>query len=179
MFNHLLITGRPRVGKTTLIIKAIKEVVSLKPSKVIKGFVTSEIKENSKRIGFNLETMDGKTGILARVEKYSEFKSNMRVGKYFVLLKDLESFIKEFYYDSDLLVIDEIGKMELYSKSFKESVGFALEHRRIFGTISRFNHPFIQSISERKDVRIVELTKDNRNIIGDEIMKLLMALLGD
>jgi len=177
MFRHLLITGRPRVGKTTLVKNTIKEVTSLKPSVNIRGFITNEIRMNSKRIGFNLETFDGQTGILARVEKYCEFNSDIRVGNYFVFLNDLEKFTGTFSDHSDILVIDEIGKMELYSERFIESLDFALENKKIFGTLGKVNHPIISSILGRRDTKIIELTKNNRYEMGVKAIKLLIDLL--
>lgn len=125
MFEHILITGRPGVGKTTLIKRLAIEIKTLKPSWTVTGFWTSEIRQKGQRIGFNIHTLNGQQGILARLSD-QRFKSKFRVGKYSVDIKDLEEIaVPILYRNTDLLIIDELGKMELFSQKFREAVKFA------------------------------------------------------
>jgi nucleoside-triphosphatase len=80
----LLIEGRPGSGKTT----AARRLVSLLADKGanVTGFTTAEIREGGSRIGFSIETIDGKTGVLAHVDL-----EGPRVGKYAVDVRAFES----------------------------------------------------------------------------------------
>ena len=114
MRKNILITGMPKSGKSTLLKKIIK-----KHDKKT-GFVTNEIRENGERVGFEIETHTGQKSVLANIN----FKTSLKVSKYFVNIKNLDEIIpkvSEFNGD-DLLFIDEIGQMELFSKKFKQLV---------------------------------------------------------
>jgi len=121
MGKTILLTGRPRVGKTTI----IKDVVRRLPGQA-GGFYTEEMGERGRRQGFKIVTLDGREGILAHVG----IKSRMRVSKYGVNLADLEhvgvASIREALAQKDYVVIDEVGKMELFSQAFKDAVWAAI-----------------------------------------------------
>ena len=174
MHKHLLITGKPGVGKTTLIKKIIQEIRNITPNYNITGFYTNEIRQDGLRIGFDIHTIDGRQGILARSNE-SQFKSRIRVGKYFVNITDLEDLVVPLLYNStDLLIIDELGKMELFSLKFQKAVNFAFNNQpRVIATLPYYKHTFLDSIRKRQDVIIFELTRSNRKqIFGDIIQKL-------
>ena len=101
--KNILITGMPKSGKSTLLRKIIKKY----NHKV--GFVTNEIREDGERIGFELETHSGKTGMLAN----TKFITDFRVSKYSVDIKKLNTIIPDVRnsYENDLLFLDEIGQM--------------------------------------------------------------------
>jgi len=111
----ILLTGGPGIGKTTIIKKWISEIY-----KEAGGFYTEEIREKGKRIGFKIKTINGKEGILSKI---GSGKHN--VGKYTVNIdifeeigvKALEDALKNK--EVKYIVIDEIGKMELFSEKFK------------------------------------------------------------
>jgi nucleoside-triphosphatase len=109
MVKNIFITGLPGCGKTTLIKEILKELKI--PAK---GFFTEEIRKEGERIGFKIVTLSKKEGILAE----KGFKSLYRVSKYGVILKDLEEIgvreIEEGLKGDFLIVVDEIGKMELF-----------------------------------------------------------------
>ena len=77
---NVLLTGRPGIGKTTLIKKVI-DMTSLSKG----GFYTEEIREAGQRVGFSLTTLDRKESVLAHVK----IRSPYRVGRYGV---DIDSF---------------------------------------------------------------------------------------
>jgi nucleoside-triphosphatase len=162
--KNILITGKPRVGKTTLIQCLVDHLESAG------GFYTQEIIRNHVREGFKIITLDGSEGILAKKGMPSPF----RVGKYGVLTEDLEEIgvkaIEAAIPDKDVIVIDEIAKMELFSLPFKESVINALDcPKKVLGVIQLSNHPFLNRIRKRKDVTIYELTVHNRESIYQTI----------
>ena len=109
-----LLTGRPGTGKTSLIKQAITETVLSAG-----GFYTEEIRVQDIRQGFRLITLDGKSITLSHID----IQSHYRVGKYGV---DIDAFdkvgvssLKQATIGCQLVVVDEIGKMELFSVIFK------------------------------------------------------------
>jgi len=172
MSTHLLITGKPGVGKTTLIKKVGVKLREAKPNWYIAGFYTNEIRQNGLRIGFDIHTFDGQRGILARSNE-PQFKSKLRVGKYSVNLTDLDKLVVPLLYkSSDILVVDELGKMELFSSRFRKAVLFAFDNQpRILATLPSYKNPFLVSIRNRPDVHIWELTRSNQGQILKEIIE--------
>ena len=169
MGKTILLTGRPRVGKTTI----IKDVVGRLPGQA-GGFYTEEIRERGQRQGFKIVTPDGQEGILAHVS----IKSRMRVSKYGVNLADLESIgvaaIREAVAHKDYVVIDEIGKMELFSQAFKDAVWEAVHSDKpVLGTITLRPHPWADSVKALPQVTIIGVTEANRDEIPSQISDLL------
>ena len=131
MKQAYLLTGKPGVGKTTLIREALSQA-----KKTPGGFYTREIRSQALRQGFEIVTLDGLTAVLAHVS----FESPYRVSKYGVNVDNLNSVgvaaIRRAIKECDLIVIDEIGKMELLSLDFREAVLEALgSSRKVLGTI--------------------------------------------
>ncbi|XP_061997916.1 uncharacterized protein LOC133715427 isoform X3 [Rosa rugosa] len=127
----LLVTGPPGVGKTTLIVKVFETLKSSNPNLKIQGFYTSEVRQGGERVGFQVVTLDGRTAPLASSTISSpESLRWPTVGKYKVDVASFESLavpelqVRE---DTDLFVIDEVGKMELFSSSFFPAVLRVLE----------------------------------------------------
>lgn len=172
MSNHLLLTGKPGVGKTTLTKKIVAKLRNTKPNWNLIGFYTNEIRKDGLRIGFDIHTFDGQRGILARSNE-PQFKSKLRVGKYTVFLTDLDNLVVPLLYkSSDILVIDELGKMELFSSKFQKAVLFAFDNQpRILATLPYYKNPFLVSIRNRPDVHIWELTRSNHSQIYKEILR--------
>jgi nucleoside-triphosphatase len=162
--NYLL-TGHPGVGKTTVMKKLI-EKFKLPAG----GFYTEEIRENNIRTGFAIVTLSGFKGVLA----HRNFKSRYKVGKYGVGVYTLNKIgvteIELCLVEKKVIVIDEIGKMELLSPQFQEVVWKALDaDNPVLGTITLARHPFAQKVKARDDVKIYEVTKQNQ----DEVLKIL------
>lgn len=168
--HNILITGLPRTGKTTLILDIIKEM-----KKDVIGFVTKEIRIDNVREGFSIETFSGLNKVLAS-KKYSEGK--FRVASYGVYVENVdlvveeltERFIKEKY---DFIIIDEIGKMELFSSIFKIFVLKSLDTRKVIGTIMLRDNEFTRKVKNREDTQVFNLTKENRESVKDQIMELI------
>lgn len=170
-YKNILITGRPGIGKTSVILKAVQQF----PGRM-GGFITGEIKRSGKRVGFELETLDGKRGILAHIDVKSPYK----VSRYRVNIDDLEKIgvksIKNALDDCELIVIDEIGKMELFSSNFRNVVLEALNSAvKVLATITHSNLPFVIKIKNRKDVKILEVTIKNREYLHKKILHSLSS----
>ena len=99
--KNILLSGRPGVGKTTLVIRVIEELRSIK----VGGFYTEEIRQKGIRKGFRIKTLDGQEGILA----HRDIESRFRVGRYRVSMSDLEGIatfaIKKSIEKSDTIII--------------------------------------------------------------------------
>jgi len=166
--NKYLITGKPGTGKTTAIIKMAEE---LKDEAA--GFYTAEIREGKSRRGFEIVSLSsGKRAPLAHVD----FKSSKRVGKYGVRPENLRPFLDELEEAINdrgrrLLLLDEIGKMELFSQKFKEIVLNALDsYHPLVATITARPEPFCNNLKKRPEVSLFELDYDNRDRIPDELL---------
>ncbi|HEY62373.1 MAG TPA: NTPase [Anaerolineae bacterium] len=164
-----LLTGRPGIGKTTIIQQILHKVPYSKG-----GFFTQEIREGNKRVGFSIVTLDGQQEVFAHVK----FPKKYHIGKYGVDLGVLNSIgvisIRKAMEDNDLVVIDEIGAMELLSVEFVEILKVVLESGvPVLGTIMQRNHPVANWIKSRKDVMLIEVNLQNREKMAIDIIKML------
>jgi nucleoside-triphosphatase len=154
----VLLTGRPGCGKTTLIKRVVDELAL--PAG---GFYTEEIREAGTRVGFRLITLDGNEAVFAHVD----LKTPERLGKYGLDLCALESVgveaLRRAVRGRHLVVIDEIGPMEIRSAIFCEVVNEALDSGApILGTITVRSFPFTNAIKKRHDITLIEVRPNNR-----------------
>jgi nucleoside-triphosphatase len=164
----ILLEGRPGSGKTTV---AWRLMEILKADGVaVCGFVTREIREQGRRVGFSFETTDGATGLLAHVD----FAGLPRVGKYGVDLAEFERVavpvVSEASRDK-IVLIDELGKMELASKLFREASlsVFDDDQAVVVATIHSFKHPVTDGLKRRRDIHLIEVTRRNRDELPEAI----------
>jgi nucleoside-triphosphatase len=156
--NNILVAGPPRSGKSTLIEKVVQSV-----SRPATGFFTQELREKGRRVGFSITTLQGKTGVLA----HQRIRSAFRVGKYGVNLEDLDQIAVPSMLPStpdQIVVVDEIGKMECFSRLFKETlIQVISSDNLVIGSVAIKGDRFIQSIKERDDVSLVSITEKTRD----------------
>ena len=164
--RNFLVTGLPGVGKTTLIRK-ISE--ALKPFHPV-GFYTEEIRERGVRRGFELISLKGERKLLS----HKGISSPYKVGQYKVDIEGFEDFLDSISFFSSsarLIIIDEIGKMECLSLRFQEILTEILDSdKRLIATIALKGTGLIAAVKKRKDVRIFEITKKNRESLLFEIL---------
>src|SRR3990167_373772 len=155
MRKNILITGMPRSGKSTLLKKLIQKF----DQKV--GFVTNEVRKDGERVGFELETHTGEKSMFANMN----FKTNFKVSRYFVDVDNLEVIIPkvENFRNGDFLFLDEIGQMELFSEKFKKLVIKYIDSpNTCIATLSKvYTNEFIESIKNRTDIILIEITEYN------------------
>jgi nucleoside-triphosphatase len=166
MDPKVLLTGRPGCGKTTLIKRVVNEL-----SLPAGGFYTEEIRERGQRVGFKIITLDGKEAVFAHVD----FKSSERLGKYGLDLSVLETVAVAALHAAvrarRLVVIDEIGPMEIRSAMFRRVVNEALNSGApVLATIVARPLPFTDAIKSRSDVSIVEVRVKNRDKLVSELL---------
>ena len=172
MSRKVLLTGRPGCGKTTLITRVVDELDS-----DAGGFYTEEIRKRGTRVGFKVVTLDGDEAVLAHVD----FKTSQRVGKYGLELSGLESVgvqaLREAVRARRLVVIDEIGPMEIRSQIFRAAVNEALDSEvPVLATIFARPLPFTDAIKSRPDVMLIEVRPDNREQLVRELSNRLRNL---
>ena len=144
------------------------------------GMITENIIEDEERVGFYVTNWTTKQrGILA----YVDMKSNVTVGKYGVNIEVLEEVgvpaIVDATENADIIVIDEVGKMEVESEQFIEAVKDAIDMDKpmILTLHKKSRNPLLQDIRRRDDVRILEVTPINRSLLPYKIVKLLTGEL--
>lgn len=174
MKRVILLTGRPGIGKTSVLLKAVEEL-KVRDLRV-GGMISREVRERGSRVGFEiLDLATGRRGWLAHVKQ----PSGPKVGKYRVNLEDLNLIgvvsIENAIRNADVVVVDEIGPMELFSPSFKRAVAEAVRSGRLMlGTVHRrARDPLIDMIKARRDVEILEVTPENRG----QLHKLIIGKL--
>lgn len=184
--KHVLLTGRPGIGKTTL----IKKTCDLLKIKGIgaKGFFTEEICENGRRVGFDIVDLDGRRGELARIRGKQTDRCHPEycVGQYIVNMKSFEAIALPVFCNAGqpghILVVDEIGKMELFSKKFKDcvSTAFSSPKTTILGTIPIAKQrpiQFVEELRTRPGVKVITVDYKNRNGLENEISDMLISAL--
>jgi nucleoside-triphosphatase len=172
MKNVCLLTGPPSVGKTTLIKQAVGEF-----QRKACGFYTEEIRENNERHGFRLVTLDGQKVDLSR----TDLKSPYHVGKYGVNIEGLEEVgvasLLPGKSDCDLVVVDEIGKMEMLSLKFRDAIEKLIaDNRRMLGTILFHHHTWADIIKARTEVQIIVLNRNNYQQVFNEVKSWLREI---
>jgi nucleoside-triphosphatase len=174
MGTALLVSGPPGSGKTTL----IRAVLGQLPARA-GGFLTEEIREGGERIGFRIVTLDGRSGILAAVRA----RGRAQVGRYRVDVPTFEAVgivaLEAATVAADLIVVDEIGKMELCSPQFLPALEAALVSvKPLLGSILHAPHPVTDAIKRRPEVELYRVSVRNRNDLAEAIAARLRTELG-
>ena len=173
MKRALLLTGKPGTGKTALIKEALTRT-KVKGG----GFYTEEIRTGGIRQGFRIVTLDGQEAILAHVGISSPYQ----VSKYRVDTDSLNrvgvSALRQALKETDLIVIDEIGKMELLSPQFRGVVMQAINSgQKVLGTIMLNPHPFADEIKRHPKVETLLVTRDNRTKVMGKVLTWLTEMV--
>jgi nucleoside-triphosphatase len=171
MGTALLVTGAPGVGKTTL----IRAVVAALPRRS-GGFVTEEIREEGQRVGFRVRSLDGAEAVLAHVRGVR----GPRVGRFQVDVASFERVgvgaLEAATREADLVVVDEIGKMELCSARFVTALEAALDSPKpLLGTVLQAPHPWVDALKRRSNVELYRLSERNRADLQDALLARLAA----
>ena len=173
-----LVTGPPGVGKSTLISRV---VFRLKGTGVmVGGCLTSEMREKGVRVGFAVVNLtDGGRGELASATSHL----GPRVGRYRVNLKDLASVgaagLQRASESSEVIVIDEVGPMELVSPEFRRALKACIESGKpILAVVHpRLDDDLLTELKEKAE-EIVTLSLDNQDSVGDYIAAKILAAVG-
>ena len=168
----ILLTGRPGIGKTTV----IRRLAELFPGRVIAGFYTDEIRVAGQRQGFRVTAFSGATDILAHTRTHSPH----HVGRYGVDVDAFEQIaLTELVRPADVLLLDEIGKMECFSPSFVHAVRDALEGSTpLVATVALSGSGFIAEVKDRPDIELRQVTAQNRDKLPAQLAERIISATG-
>jgi len=135
------------------------------------GFYTEEVREGGQRVGFKIVTLEGEEGILA----HKGLKSPHKVGRYGVNIEDIERVavgaLRRALKGAEVIIIDEIAKMELFCPSFAPVVRECLDSEKpVLATLQMKRLPFIEEVRGRPDVLLLSLTPGNREEVAERAL---------
>jgi len=170
---RLLLEGRPGIGKSTL---ARRLLALLQQARVpVAGFTTRELRTGGRREGFAVEAVSGARGILAHVE----LPGPPRVGRYGVDLATFERVALPALRaprTGGVVVVDELGKMELASAAFCEAVADLLARDvAVVATVHLGHHRFTDALKRRPDIRVLRVTDGTRDALPEQLMDRLIG----
>jgi nucleoside-triphosphatase len=175
---RLLLEGRPGIGKTTV---ARRLLALLRDAGVpLGGFVTDEVRTGGRREGFAVQTVAGQRGVLAHVE----LPGPPRVGRYGVDLPAFErvalpAMVAPRPVGVVVVVVDELGRMELASAAFRDAMSDLLDREvAVVATVHVHRHPFTDALKRRPDLRVIRVTERSRDALPERLAAELVAAVG-
>lgn len=165
----LLLTGRPGVGKTTVVRRVADELDG-----GVAGFYTEEIRDDEGRKGFRIVGLDGWRAVMAHVDRAGE----PRVSRYGVDVEVVEEAVARMPRpeggDAPLFVVDEIGKMECLSERFVAWIRSILDSdARLLASVARRGGGLVAEVKEHPDAEVLEVSRRNRDRMPGRILERL------
>ena len=172
--KHVFLTGPPAIGKSTTIQRTLELLSDVR----VAGFYTEEVREDDRRTGFEIIGLStGHRTMLA--SQYSD--SNLKLRRFGIELPNLEEIVnRELRASSQpqLFVIDEIGKIQLYSELFIETVNEILDGMTpVLGTVALYGGGLIEETKQRRDTNIIEVGLENRDGLPSQIVDQLRTVI--
>ena len=172
MGQTLLLTGRPGVGKTT-VIKKVTEGLGWQAG----GFYTEEIRDaDGRRTGFRLITLDGNEAVMAHVDLRSQTRP--QVSRYGVDVSAIEDVgvaaLRKAMASDQVVFVDEIGKMELFCNAFRQAIEDAVEgDHTVIGTVMTGARPWVDHLKANDQVVVWQVTAENRDEMPQRVRRWL------
>lgn len=164
----LFLTGIPGVGKSTLlgrIVDSLYQSTSLK----IAGFITRDVRNtDGNRIAFETTTLDkSKTGQLATKNNDGTYKLNHETMNTVVI-----PTIQEAMETADLLVVDEVGPIQLQNTEFQKAINLVLEKSSlsVIGIVALEGHSYLSRIRRHYRTGLFEVTETNRDQLVSKVL---------
>lgn len=163
----IFLTGKPKSGKSTVLMKIIQLLKD--KGLTVGGFITPEIRKAGKRIGFAVrDVLTDEEGLLASVD----IKTKPRLGIYGIDVKGFERIALaalDAVNKCDVVAIDEIGTMELFSDSFRNKLLEILDTEKTI--IAVLHRSYVDEY--RRYGRIIEVTAENRDRLPEEVAEMI------
>ncbi|MEM2098882.1 MAG: NTPase [Candidatus Bathyarchaeia archaeon] len=176
----LLLTGDPGIGKTTVLAKTVD--ILRAEGYTVGGIITRENRQDGTRVGFEImDISTGKRGWLAHINQ----PAGPQIGKYKVNIENLTTIGAEAILaaieNCCVIVIDEIGPMELLSEKFKQAVSKALESSKpVIAVIHRrAQDKLIVDTRKREDAELIIITPQNRECLPKKIAIKIIKILSN
>ena len=181
MYLRICVTGRPGIGKSTVVSKVINRLRSM--GYRVGGIICPEERVGGRRVGFKIiDLLTGREGWLAKVPVGNVCPYSLTHGKYCIILSDVINVgvnaLKKASQESDVLIIDEVGPMELKVPELRSE---------IINVLRSFSRPLIAVVHYRlrdfeiknilRGCRYFEVTFRNRNYLPNEILKIILNSL--
>jgi nucleoside-triphosphatase len=165
---RILLTGPPQCGKTTVVQKVVAGWPGLAA-----GFYTREVRQQGIRLGFEIVTLAGATALLSHVD----FPGPQRVGKYGVSLDNFHRLALpalEMSPGVDLIVVDEVGKMECLSPRFVAAMECLWAAPvPLLVTVAARGGGYIATLKGKPEKTQLSVTPANRDTLPSRILELL------
>jgi nucleoside-triphosphatase len=170
--SRVLLEGRPGIGKSTLARRLLDRLQQA--GVPVGGFTTAELRTGGRREGFAVQAVSGTRGILAHVD----LPGPPRVGRYGVDLQAFERVALPALRPQDrrVVVVDELGKMELASAAFCEAVADLLGRDvAVVATVQASHHRFTDALKRRPDIQLVRVTEQRRDGLPEQLTDCLLG----
>ena len=166
----VLLTGASGVGKSTLIQRVMERLAV-----PVGGFFTREVRRNGQRAAFEIVTLDGHTATLATIDAAASIAREKRLAQYRVNLDAVDHVavpaIQRARALGALVIVDEIGPMEIFSRAFCETVQILLDDAdcAVLGTIVARPYRFADAVKKHPRVQLVTVTHANRDVLVETL----------
>jgi dTMP kinase len=176
--KKFFILGAPGVGKTTLVEYLFDFLKNNLSSFNFSGFLTTEIREGAERKGFKIKVLNSDTESILAIRKDlidpKEIKDKPFVGKYVVKIENLEKVVENLEKESEkenvIFIIDEIGKMEIFSLKFRKFIEkLLISPVYLLATVGKGEDPFLKKLIDFEPAFLCEVTKENRDFLRNRL----------
>lgn len=166
------------MGKTTVLTKTVDALKT--EGYTVGGMISREVREGGTRVGFEImDLTSGRRGWLAHINQ----KSGPQVGRYRVNIEDLNDVGAEAILAAvrscDVVAVDEIGPMELFSEKFKEATRKALESGKLVVAVVHWKaqDSLLTEARKRADAELITVTYENREKLPEATFELALRIL--
>lgn len=162
--TRILVTGRPGSGKTTAVLRTLDLLAER--DRTTTGFVSEEVRgADGRRLGFDLVPVGERAGDRVPLAR-AGLDVPVRVGRYGVAVEAVRGALALLDAAADVVVVDEIGPMELACPGFAGAVDRVLDAGRdLLATVHARRHPYTDGLRARDGIEVLEVTRRTRDTL--------------